>query len=475
MKTLKQLTCILLTTVSFFLTACGGDEPNEPNEPDEPNNPNNPNKEIPTDEVSKADFVGVWKLESSDPFYWILETNLTGAIIVINEDEDSLERVQTPITWRFFNQTLYVGNESFKVIQITSQSMILIDNEGYKETLSRIKESEIPGDSTDDGSEQEPDHDYSSDIKTLTADPSAFKAILTAKYSGGKMPQKLGFQYSYDKTFPEKFTEVIEMDGKFGGFSLEAKGLVDLTKVYYRAFATVNDKTVVGETKSFETLQGTYKIDGVEYKFIKVIGLETGSYSMMQTEVPPNATIEIEGKKMVLNSNTKDPVTKGETREFFNNDVVLLRYPTPQEWMFAASGGKQSAGFTYSGGNNIDEVAWYSQNSNGHARSVAKKKANELGFYDMSGNYAELCAVYDEDIMTGWKNLSKQFITGIRNVSALYFNTMWSATGGAFGGSWKSEASKCLPNSSENVTNMTNSNKYNNSIYTIRCVYSRPD
>ena len=65
--------------------------------------------------------------------------------------------------------------------------------------------------------------------------------------------------------------------------------------------------------------------------------------------------------------------------------------PNEVQWEYAARGGRKSRGFLYSGSNNIDEVAWYNENSSSQTHQVATKKSNELGLYDMSGNVCEWC------------------------------------------------------------------------------------
>ena len=67
------------------------------------------------------------------------------------------------------------------------------------------------------------------------------------------------------------------------------------------------------------------------------------------------------------------------------------RLPTEAEWEYAARGGHQSNDYEYAGSNNIDEVAWCFNNSNGTTHPVRDKLPNEFGIYDMSGNVSEFC------------------------------------------------------------------------------------
>ena len=68
------------------------------------------------------------------------------------------------------------------------------------------------------------------------------------------------------------------------------------------------------------------------------------------------------------------------------------RLPTEAEWEYAAKGGKSSKGFTYSGSNDLNSVAWNTDNSGSKTHIVGSKQANELGVYDMTGNIWELCS-----------------------------------------------------------------------------------
>ena len=91
-----------------------------------------------------------------------------------------------------------------------------------------------------------------------------------------------------------------------------------------------------------------------------------------------------------------------------------FRLPTEVEWEWFARGGQVAIeqgtfDYTYSGSNNINEVAWDTDNSECDIHDVGLKKPNQLGLYDCSGNVWEWCYDTTEDIEVGKNYIYKAF------------------------------------------------------------------
>ncbi|MBO7638889.1 MAG: SUMF1/EgtB/PvdO family nonheme iron enzyme, partial [Treponema sp.] len=66
------------------------------------------------------------------------------------------------------------------------------------------------------------------------------------------------------------------------------------------------------------------------------------------------------------------------------------RLPMEVEWEYAARNENKDS-YNYSGSDNLDEVAWCKDNSDGKSHEVRQKAPNGLGIYDMTGNVWEMC------------------------------------------------------------------------------------
>lgn len=202
-----------------------------------------------------------------------------------------------------------------------------------------------------------------------------------------------------------------------------AQGIVvtktDGTKVYYRA-EEVKSVGVYGYGEEPEPQQGegkTYTVNGVSFQMVTVEGGvfqmegETGdanekpihevklsTFAIGQTEVTQELWNAVMGSNPSNWKGLKLPVETvswNDCQTFITKLNQLtgeqFRLPTEAEWEYAARGGDQSKGYTYSGSDNLDDVAWYTGNSSSKTHEVATKAPNELGLYDMSGNVWEWC------------------------------------------------------------------------------------
>lgn len=116
------------------------------------------------------------------------------------------------------------------------------------------------------------------------------------------------------------------------------------------------------------------------------------------------------------------------------NDYLGVDFslPTMEQWNWAYMGGEKGLGYAYSGSNNPQEVGWCQYNSGGFAHDVATLMPNELGIYDMFGNFSEWCCAYSDEsgfdcYPYAWSDFSRNFVewsytnystTGISNVGA---------------------------------------------------------
>ena len=127
-----------------------------------------------------------------------------------------------------------------------------------------------------------------------------------------------------------------------------------------------------------------------------------------------------------------------------------FRLPTEVEWEWFARGGQIAIeqgtfDYTYSGSNNINEVAWYSENlgvNKSGVQDVGLKKPNQLGLYDCTGNVWEMCydtseigidegRRYYENIEKGSSYMYKAFDSSnmsrrVKGGSHAYYSSGWN-------------------------------------------------
>jgi formylglycine-generating enzyme required for sulfatase activity len=121
-------------------------------------------------------------------------------------------------------------------------------------------------------------------------------------------------------------------------------------------------------------------------------GINNGTWKMYMNNVPVPAA---DSNKPVANISWHDAVAY--CNWLSQATGKKFRLPTEAEWEYAAKGGAKSKGYKYVGGNNLNEVAWYVENSDKRSHTIGKKMPNELDIYDMAGNIREWCSDWYSD------------------------------------------------------------------------------
>ncbi len=86
-------------------------------------------------------------------------------------------------------------------------------------------------------------------------------------------------------------------------------------------------------------------------------------------------------------------------KKLSEKEGVHYRLPSEAEWEYACRAGATGA---FAGTGSIDDMGWYSSNSESKTHPVGTKQPNGWGVYDMHGNVSEWCSdIYSADYPQG--------------------------------------------------------------------------
>ena len=290
---------------------------------------------------------------------------------------------------------------------------------------------------------------------------SGTTATLTADYSWSGEIVSIAMEVSEDGEFANANSFEATVSGN--SLTVTATGLKTQTTYYYRIKTDTGGVTFESDTRTFVTKKTdlSLTVKGVSFDMVYVEG---GSFDMGATyeqvddawdnekpvhrvtlsgyyigmyEVTQELWEAVMGSNPSYHAGSQYPVESvswNDCKEFISRLNSLtgrrFRLPTEAEWEYAARGGNKSRHYKYSGSDNIDDVAWYWDNSGYYGtHAVGTKSPNELGIYDMSGNVWEWCS-------DGWGDYSAEAQTNPQGPSSDSLRVLR-------GGRWGSRARYC--------------------------------
>lgn len=185
----------------------------------------------------------------------------------------------------------------------------------------------------------------------------------------------LGFSIKNNNDLAQKRRNLIEqIESHHSGLNLMANDSITIEQLEAIDKIFYNMRDVYGDSirfNAFETsVKDYYTIVGKEYEEADAL-LPVADVSFGR------ALLFIRKLNELINSDESD---------------IEFTLPTKEEWEYAASGGDVGNSTIYSGSDDINEVAWYKNNSEmmpHPADGQSELKPNKFGLYDMSGNVAE--------------------------------------------------------------------------------------
>ena len=186
--------------------------------------------------------------------------------------------------------------------------------------------------------------------------------VVVAGHPGRKFTNNLGMEFVYIK--PGTFM-MGSPSGESGRDSDERQHRVTLTRGFYM--------------QTTEVTQGQWK---------RVMESNPSRFKNCGTDCPVEKVSWNDVQKFIGKLNQMEGGNK-------------YRLPTEAEWEYAARAGSTTRFFFGNDDGQLGQYAWYSNNSGGKTHSVAQKKPNAWGLYDVHGNVWEWCQDWFGDYLSG--------------------------------------------------------------------------